>query len=120
MQPCISLHLPPEGGEIQQRQFELDHALRPWSSWSNKSALQPPANPNQTVERKSCSRWSKNQKEARDAQEGIAAVHDRRSSLLYGRQAKKHCHTAETRPKAGHKQQGEAQRDPEKCRDPAI
>ena len=49
MRPRISLHLPPKRAEIQQRQLKLDHSLRPWSSWPNDSALQPPANAYQPI-----------------------------------------------------------------------
>jgi hypothetical protein len=86
----------------------LDHALRPWSSWLNRSVLPPAANAYQAIQRKSRSRRGKHKKEARDAQERIAAVRDQGISLLYGRQAEEYHHAADTRPHPRRKQHSEA------------
>src|ERR1700735_499721 len=120
MHPGVSLQLPAKGGEIHQRQLELDHALRPWSSRRRSRSFQTSADPYQTVQRKRCSRRRKHKEKARDPQERITAVQHPQISLLYGNQAEKHGYAAEARPETDRKKQSEAQKNPEECRDPAI
>ena len=66
------------------------------------------------------SRGRKHEEEACDPQERITAVQHPQISLLYGNQAEKYGYAAEARPQTDRKKQSEAQKNPEKCRDPAI
>src|SRR5580704_10316587 len=49
VEPGVALHLPPECGQVHQRQLELDHSLRPGGPRLDLGAFQPPANSYQTV-----------------------------------------------------------------------
>src|ERR1043165_627478 len=82
LQPGCSLHLPAECRKIHQRQFKLNHALRPRWARRNVDALLPAPDSNQPIHGESSSRWSEDQEEPGNTQKCVAAVSDVKVSLL--------------------------------------
>src|SRR6185437_8203602 len=111
---------PAEGNEIKQREFELDHSLRPGGPGTDPGTFFSSSDTNQTIQGESGSGRGKDEEEAGHAHEGVSAVQDVDVSLIDGSEAEKYHHAADPGEKASGEKKRTCQKEPEQASNPAV